>query len=172
MLQKKLCRVHYLQGIDSFEVKSGLKQRDALLYALFNLTLEKIIRATNDDRKMEISNEQVILAYADYTVVISEIKEEIINATPKLVNASKGMRLHVNKRKTKYMFVSRSPTSRDSIVVDNYKFEKVDDFKYLGVNINSKNGMRIEINERIKNGNTCYFCIIKLLRFKLLSRES
>jgi len=43
--EKTLCRMHYLQGIsDPFEVKSGLKQGDALSLALFNLTLKKVIR--------------------------------------------------------------------------------------------------------------------------------
>jgi len=36
-------------------------------------------------------------------------------------------------------------------------FEKVDNFKYLGVNINSSNNMHREIKERISNGNRCYF---------------
>lgn len=55
---KTLCRVRYFQGIsDSFVVKSGLKQGDALSPALLNLALEKIIRDTDDDRRMEISNE-------------------------------------------------------------------------------------------------------------------
>jgi len=121
---------------------------------------------------MEISNEQVMLVYADDIVVMGETKEEVINATSKLINASKGMELHVNEGKTKYMVVSRSPPNIDFIEVDNYKFEKVDDFKYFGVNINSKNYMHIEINERFKSENRCYFSIIKLLRFKLLSRES
>ncbi|KAL4084839.1 hypothetical protein QTP88_027723 [Uroleucon formosanum] len=171
--EKTLCKVCYLQGIsDPFEVKSGLKQGDALSPALFNLALEKIIKDTNDDRRMEISNEQVKLAYADDIVLMGETKEEIINSTYKLINASKGMGLHVNEGKTKYMVVSRTPPNIDSIVVDNYKFEKVDNFKYLGININNKNDMHIEINERITSGNRCYFSIIKLLRSKLLSRGS
>lgn len=54
--EKTLCRVRYLQGIsDPFEVKTGLKQRDVLSPTLFNLALIKIIRDTNDDRRMEIS---------------------------------------------------------------------------------------------------------------------
>ncbi|KAL4113759.1 hypothetical protein QTP88_017332 [Uroleucon formosanum] len=93
--EKTLCKVCYLQGIsDPFEVKSGLKQGDALSPALFNLALEKIIRDTNDDRRMEISNEQVMLAYADDIMLMGETKEEIINSTYKLINAIKGMGLH------------------------------------------------------------------------------
>jgi len=142
--EKILCRVCYIQGIsDPFKVKSGLKQWDALSPALFNLALEKIIRDTNNDRRMEISNEQVMLAYADDIVLMGGTKEEIINSTSKLINASKGIGLHVNEGKTKYMVVSRRPPNIDSIVVNNYKFEKVDNFKYLGVNINNKNDMHI-----------------------------
>jgi len=51
-------------------------------------------------------------------------------------------------------------------------FEKVDNFKYLSVNVNSNNNMHREIKERISNGNRCYFSINKLLRSKLLWRKS
>jgi len=121
---------------------------------------------------MDININQAILAYADDIVVIGETKKEVINATSKLINASNGMELHVNDGNTKYMVVSRRPPNIDSIEVDNYKFEKFDNFKYLSVNINNKNDMHIEIDERITSGNRCYFSINKLLRSKLLSRES
>lgn len=147
-------------------------QRDAFSLALFTLALQKIIRDTNDDQRMEVSNEQVMLAYADDIMVMGETKEEVTNVTSKLINEIKGMGLHVNEEKTKYMVVSRNPPNIDSIGVDNYKFEKVDNFKYLGVNINNKNDMHIEINEWITIGNRCYFSIIKLLRSKILSKES
>jgi len=51
-------------------------------------------------------------------------------------------------------------------------FEKVHNFKYLGVNINSNNNIHREIKERISNRNRCYFSINKLLRSKVLSRKS
>jgi hypothetical protein len=57
-------------------------------------------------------------------------------------------------------------------MVDNWKFEVVDNFKYLGVNVNNKNNMHQEINERIMSGNRCYYSIIKLLKSKLLSWTS
>lgn len=82
------------------------------------------------------------------------------------------MELYVNEEKTKYMVVSRNPPNIDTIGVDNYKFEKVNNFKHLGVNINHKKDMLVEIDERITSGNRCYFSIIKLPRSKIISRES
>jgi len=127
MLRKTLYRVRYLQGsFDPFEVKSGLKQGNVLSFALFKLILEKIIRNTNDDRRMEMNNEQVILAYADDIVVVSETKEEVINATSKLINASRGIGLHVNEGKTKFMVVSRSPQNIDLQPCETWSMTKSD----------------------------------------------
>lgn len=50
-----------------------------------------------------------MLAYADDIVVMDETKEENINSTSKLIKSSKGMGLHINEGKTKYMIVSRRP---------------------------------------------------------------
>jgi len=49
--------------------------------------------------------------------------------------------------------------------------KKINNFKYLGVIINSSNNMHREIYERISNGNKCYYSINKLLRSKSLSRK-
>lgn len=70
------------------------------------------------------------------------------------------------------MVVSRKLPSIDSIGIDNYKFQKLNNFKYLCVNINNKSDTHIEINERITSGNRWHFSIIEFLRSKLLSRES
>lgn len=42
-------------------------------------------------------------------------------------------------------------------IIDNYKFEKVEDFKYLEVNINSRNDMYVEMIECIMSKNICRF---------------
>lgn len=86
---------------------------------------------------------------------MSETKKEIINATLKLINASRRMGMHINEGKAMYIVVSRQPLNIDYIKVDNYEFEKVYDLKYLGVNINSKNDLHIEMNKRIASGNRC-----------------
>lgn len=87
---------------------------------------------------MEISNEQVILAYADDVVIMGETKEEVINATSNLINPIKT--IHVNEGKKKYMVVSgdvrllpidlfglRLPTiiRLCMILLQNYKYTKI-----------------------------------------------
>ncbi|KAF0757020.1 Reverse transcriptase domain-containing protein, partial [Aphis craccivora] len=80
--------------------------------------------------------------------------------------------LRVNEENTKYLMVARRSPNTDHITVDDYSFKKVEVFKYLGVNINSNNDMHEEINDRIACGNRCYYSIIRLLKSKLLSRNS
>lgn len=70
------------------------------------------------------------------------------------------------------MIVARRSPATDHIIVDDYSFKNVEVFKYLGVNINSCNNMHEEINDRIACGNRCYYSIMKLLKSKLLSRNS
>lgn len=79
-----------------FEVKTGLRQGDALSPTLFNLALEKIVRGIHEQRQMNISGESVMLAYADDIVVIGETKEEVVQTTERLLKASMFMGLNVN----------------------------------------------------------------------------
>lgn len=46
------------------------------------------------------------------------------------------------------------------------KFEAVNNFKYLGINIDNENNMHRDLNKRIMSENRC---IIKLQKLKLLS---
>lgn len=57
----------------------------------------------------------------------------------------------------------RRNENQPNLQVDNLTFEKVDNSKYLGVNINNKNDMHREISERIASGNQSYHGLSKLL---------
>jgi hypothetical protein len=41
----------------------------------------------------------------------------------------------------------------------NYKFERVENFKYLGVILNEDNNKQIDLQERIKNANKTHFML-------------
>jgi len=79
------------------------------------------------------------------------------------------MGLIINEAKTKYMLMARHVPIMNDLVVGPYTFERVDDFKYLGVNINLKNDMHNEIKLRINSANRAHFSLNKLLTSRMLS---
>jgi len=56
--------------------------------------------------------------------------------------------------------------------VGDMTFEKVPNFKYLGVDVNESANSHEEINHRIIAGNKCYFSLVPLFKSKLLSRRT
>jgi hypothetical protein len=82
--------------------------------------------------------------------------------------------LHINTEKTQYMKVSRELGNvpiTETITVGQYEFKKVEEFKYLGTIVTQKNECQIEIQQRIKMGNKCFYALGKLLSSKILSKE-
>jgi hypothetical protein len=43
------------------------------------------------------------------------------------------------------------------VKIKNYKFERVESFKYLGVVLNEDNNNQIDLQERIKNANKTFY---------------
>jgi len=66
--------------------------------------------------------------------------------------------LEVNADKTKYMVISRDQNAgrSHSIKTDNSFFERVEQFKYLGINLKDQNSTQEEIKIRVKSGNAYY----------------
>ena len=50
--------------------------------------------------------------------------------------------------------------------IKNYKFERVENFKYLGVILNEDNNHQIDLQERIQNDNKTYFMVQKIFKNK------
>jgi len=94
-----------------FELKSGLKQGDALYPILCNLALEKVVRDVREDRVMELNENVIILAYADDVVILGNSRHEVIYTVEKLIASSRNMVLIINETKTKYMIMAcHTPT--------------------------------------------------------------
>ena len=55
--------------------------------------------------------------------------------------------------------------------IKNYKFERVENFKYLGVILNEDNNNQIHLQERIKNANKTYFMLQLFLKIKTYNRN-
>jgi len=58
------------------------------------------------------------------------------------------------------------------LVVKDLTFERVSNFKYLGVDINQQANSHEEINRRITAGNKCYFALEPLFKSRLLSKNT
>lgn len=167
------CKVRF-EGLESgnFEVKSGLRQGDALSPIFFNMVLEKVVRDIHETRKIGLTGNGTLYAYAENIVILGDSQTEVEESTKKLIKSSKIMGLNINEDKTKYMVMSRRPRILQNISVDGYIFEQVEDFKYLGDNLNNRNDMHDKIKLRLNTVNRGYFAMIKLFTSKLLFRET
>lgn len=170
-----MCKVKFCNGTSgSFEVKTGLKQGDALSPVLFNLVLEKVIKTMPMRQGIEILSNSKLLAYADDIVIIGNMRQEVSTKTNDSIKAVKKIVLEVNQEKTKYLVITRETRNNSDLVVENYTFQQDEDFKYFGANINQHNNMHNEINLRISatNTNKGNYALEKLFKSKLLFRRS
>jgi len=66
--------------------------------------------------------------------------------------------LIVNQSKTKYMKTAREKGKiTQQCIIGQYQFESVNEFTYLGAQINTQNKISEEIRKRIQAGNGCYY---------------
>jgi hypothetical protein len=81
-----------------------------------------------------------ILAYADNIVLIGKHEIEIRQLFAEMENAARKLGLQICHDKTKYMIVERKNTLKQNktghLKIKNYKFERAENFKYLGVTLN------------------------------------
>lgn len=96
-------------------------------------------------------------------VVLRNSRNEVTQTTGKFLEASKIMRLEVNKEKTKYMCISWNDGNNSDLIGRHIFIKKVSSYKYLGVNIN-ENNVHEELQERIDSSNKCYYNSLKLIR--------
>lgn len=94
---------------------------------------------------------------ADDIIILGDTKQDTINSVSNLMDVcKKHMGLSINQEKTKYMFMTRKVRDvedESDLEVNGIFFQEVQDFKYLGVNINYRNCMHNEIKLRLKAGN-------------------
>ena len=84
------------------------------------------------------------------------------------------MGLAVNEGKTKYMFSKSGYVRRidSQIAADNYIFDTVKQFIYLGSAITTKKAVSLEVKHRITLANTCYYGLNEQLSNRDLSRTT
>src|ERR1700744_6795407 len=58
-----------------------------------------------------------------------------------------------------------------TVTINQHNFKMVDNFVYLGSQVNSKNDIVDEIRRRVTLGNRCYFGLLNLQRSKAIHRN-
>lgn len=70
------------------------------------------------------------------------------------------------------MILSRRNHNINYLKVDDYKFERVQSFKYLGAEINENANSHEEVKKRLVAANRCYYSQMPLFKSRLLSIKS
>jgi hypothetical protein len=91
-----------------------------------------------------------------------------------LETEARKIRLLVNERKTRYMFMTAAGNMRKphNVRIGNKEFEGVSEFKYFGNIIENNNRNDRCIKEKIQTGNEAYYANLQMLKSKIISRRS
>jgi hypothetical protein len=120
-----------------FVTEKGLRQGDALACMLFNITLGKAVKDAGIEKRGTIYHKSVqVLACADHIDIIGRTTRAVKETFLKLEIAAQEIGLMINESKTKYMEITCKPNNLQYLIVNNYKFKKVNEFKYLGTYVN------------------------------------
>jgi hypothetical protein len=123
---------------------------------------------------LKLNGTHQILVYSDDANVLGGSTNAIKKNTEALVVASKEIGLEVNAEKTKYMVMSRDQNAgqNHNIKVENKYFERVEQFKQLGITPTNRNSIQEEIKSRLKSGNACSHSLQDLLSSRFLSKNT
>lgn len=165
------CKVKFNSGVsEEFTVNAGVRQGDALSPVLFNIALESVIRRIMQNKPQDLNigqGKQITLAaYADDVVVIAETKDNLKRTTEMLSEEAGNIGLIINENKIKFMIVSWREHIQSAKTIKDMSFERIWNFKYLEVDINSQGDSHEEIHRRIKAGNKCYYSLVQLFKSK------
>jgi hypothetical protein len=159
-----------------FENKTGLKQGDPLSPILFNLALKKVIQSIKMvSSGINVGKEQSnVLAYADDIALIgkNEIERKLF---VEIENIARKFGLQIKQERTKHMIVETKNTLKKNKIghlkIKNYKFKRVENFKYLRVILIEDNNSQRDLQEKIKNSNKTYLTLQKFLKIKTYQRN-
>jgi hypothetical protein len=152
-LENSRAVVDVYQGrTEVFNINNGLRQGDALSTVLFNLVLEAALLKIDLRGNISTRTKQ-LCAYADDNItILARTQKTLKEAFITLQEEAKRAGLIINTNKTKYTQLTRKINikKRDFKVAGNM-YEVVDQFIYLGSQINSKNVTKDEFRLRTQS---------------------
>ena len=129
-----------------FDTVWDFRQGDPLLCNIFNFLMESVLRKAEVHRNGTFLRKSVqLLAYFDYIDIIGRTKRDITATFSAIERESSKMCLTVKEGKTKYMLsTSRGVHHINSqITADNYAFNTVKEFIYLGSVVRTTNDISL-----------------------------
>ena len=167
------CRILIQNSLsDPFDIDTGFKQGDRLSTLLFNLALEKVARAMSINWNGTILNtSKQLTAFADDTDLLGRGILKVKESFVEMDMEARKVGLVVSEDKTKYMVLDRSHGTRigQNLTMNEYNFEVVQSFKYLGSIVNVANDLDEELKTRTIQANRCFYALKHLFRSKLLN---
>jgi sorting nexin-29 len=148
-----------------------VRQGDALACLLFNIALEKVIRDSGIQTRGTIFFKTVkILAYADDIDLMARTFPGLNEAFSNLEKSARNMGLVINQEKTVYLHSGKDTTLPQDLVIGNYMFKRVDNFKYLGTMVNKMN-RSVEVNAQLIMANRAYYGLQNHMKSRIISRN-
>jgi hypothetical protein len=141
------------------------------------VALEKVIQSIKMvPSGVKIGKEQLnVLACADDITLIGKNEIEIRKLFVEMENIARKFGLQIDQEKTKCVTVERENSLKKikigHLKIKHNKFERVENFKCVGVTLNEDNNNQIDLQERIKNANKTYFMLQKLFKNKNISKK-
>jgi len=141
---------------DSFKIRNGLKQGNALYPLIFNFALEySILKMKKEKKRLSLNCLNQLFVYADEVDLIVDDINALQNNTVACVEACDEIGLQINIDKRKYMITSRNTGNEgNNIRIRDEVIEKVNKFKYFGAHAKNKNQVTEEIKKSLSNGGT------------------
>ena len=93
------------------------------------------------------------LRFADYIALITTTVRNMEEQLNMINDESKKIGLKIHRGKTKYM---TNFNTKKKIIVENTEIEKVEEYRYLGQNIEMKDKTLTEVQKRIRAGRSAF----------------
>ena len=126
-----------------FLISSGVRQGDPLSATIFNLIRDSVIKDLNLRGNVSLKLMQIV-AYANDVALLARSLKALKKIFHEFQNEATLVALNINEGKTKYMQIKRMGVKDIThLKLDNFAFECVKNFNYLGSILKADNKINI-----------------------------